>query len=174
METYKLAILAARSFRSRPDYEDLLQETAIRIWQAEPKIDPSRPEHERQAYLRQAGKRAILDVLRGPGRDRDMPGDEEDIAAQLVETTTPEGIAIAKQRQMRILAAICIGESRLSPRQREIIYDRLGLAPMSGSLRRAHKGTRLVHAHAARNKFEMAFAETGADTTREQIIQLLS
>ena len=48
METYKLAILAARSFRSRPDYEDLLQEAAIRIWQAEPKIDPSRPEHERR------------------------------------------------------------------------------------------------------------------------------
>ena len=103
-----------------------------------------------------------------------MPGDEDDVSALSIDTATPEGTAIAKQRQMRILAAIVIGESRLSPRQSEIIHDRLGLAPMSGSLRRAHKGTRLVHAHAARDKFEEAFAETGADIDRDQIIRLLS
>lgn len=49
-------------------WEDLRQDALLAMWQWSPRVDASRPEHERRGYLRRVARSAIVSRLRKDGR----------------------------------------------------------------------------------------------------------
>lgn len=173
IDLYEIAGRAAARYRFEPDHPDLVQEAAIRLWQVRDRVDGSRPEHEQRAYLYRCARSAVMDYLRWR-RSRSSVEVSAEHAPATVDAGTPGAIVEAKERTEQICAALDRFDAELTPRQREVVYDRLGVAPMSDDLRSKHKGTRLSLCHQARDRLQAAFAAEGVEVTRSQVIAFLS
>lgn len=139
------------------DMDDVIQEAALRMLEKRTLLDMDRPPTQRDAYMGKVGRSGAINYLMWRAR-RFAEVPVEHVPESMESRDSPEAEYEAEVCRRQLAAVLVVAEVYLSPRELELLKDRLGVEPMSDSLRMAHPGTRGILAFRGRAKL-MRIAE---------------
>lgn len=182
-ELYALARQEVRrTARGLPaqDFEDAVQAAVLHMLEREHLIDNSRSESDVRGYRRRVFRSGVINFLtwrakrlaEWPAGDMGDPADDRDpdatdgavrLPGKLEAPTSPPADNDFETGEMHreFAEVLAEAERRLSPRELELLRDRLGVEPMSESLASVHYGTRGQLAFRGRKKLNAIADDLG-------------